>query len=170
MLGGLPLGRVVVLRWPVPVVPLCEVRAGMSPWLAVVDTAVQPFTVVERITAVGPTMVLVPWLLALQSVPPLVRRRHLRTTLQPRIIIPTTPIRGSEMSFKQFQLGLLVLVLSTSGALAQRAVLQACKPDIARYCSHVPPGGERIKGCMKRHVRELSPPCKEAVFQAWLRR
>ena len=74
------------------------------------------------------------------------------------------------MSLKHLQLGFLVLLLSTSGAMAQRAVLQACKPDIARYCSHVMPGGGRIKSCMKRHVRELSPPCKEAVFQAWLRK
>ena len=74
------------------------------------------------------------------------------------------------MSFKHFQFGLAVLLLSTSGAMAQRAVLQACKPDIARYCSYVSPGGGRIKACMKRHVRELSPPCKEAVFQAWLRK
>jgi len=43
----------------------------------------------------------------------------------------------------------VILVLSTSGALAQlkpgaKAVLGACKPDIARLCSQVPPGGGRI--------------------------
>ena len=27
----------------------------------------------------------------------------------------------------------------------------------------------RIKACMKEHIRELSEPCKEALFQAWLR-
>ena len=67
-----------------------------------------------------------------------------------------------------------VLLLSTSGALAQmqpgaRAVLQACKPDIARFCSQVPPGQGRIKACMKEHLHELSEPCKEGLFQAWLR-
>ena len=67
-----------------------------------------------------------------------------------------------------------ILLLSTSGAMAQmrpgaRAVLQACKPDIARFCSQVPPGQGRIKACMKEHLRELSEPCKEAMFQAWLR-
>ena len=83
----------VVLRWPVPVVPLCAGRAGMSPWLAV-DTAAVLFTMAERIMAVVPMLVLVPWLLALQSVLPLVRRRRPRTTLQHRIIIPTIPTRG----------------------------------------------------------------------------
>ena len=66
-----------------------------------------------------------------------------------------------------------ILLLSTSGAMAQmgqggRAVLRACKPDIARFCSQVQPGQGRIKACMKEHLQELSDPCKEALFQAWL--
>ena len=67
-----------------------------------------------------------------------------------------------------------IWLLCTSGATAQmrpgaRAVLQACKPDIARFCSQVPPGQGRIKACMKEHLQELSEPCKEGLFQAWLR-
>ena len=67
-----------------------------------------------------------------------------------------------------------VLLLSTSAAMAQmrpgaRAVLQACKPDIAHFCSQVQPGQGRIKACMKEHIQELSDPCKEGLFQAWLR-
>ena len=66
-----------------------------------------------------------------------------------------------------------ILLLSASGAMAQmrpgaRAVLQACKPDIARFCSQVQPGQGRIKACMKEHIHELSDPCKEGLFQAWL--
>ena len=66
-----------------------------------------------------------------------------------------------------------ILLLSTSAAMAQsaaaRAVLGACKPDIRNFCSQVAPGGGRIKACMKEHLHELSEPCKEAMFQAWLR-
>jgi len=67
-----------------------------------------------------------------------------------------------------------ILLLSTPGAMAQmrpgaRAVLQACKPDIRQFCSQVPPGQGRVKACMKDHIHELSEPCKEAMFQAWLR-
>jgi hypothetical protein len=68
-----------------------------------------------------------------------------------------------------------ILLLSVSGAGAQqmrpgaRMVLQACKPDIARFCSQVPPGQGRIKACMKDHIQELSDPCKEGLFQAWLK-
>jgi len=67
-----------------------------------------------------------------------------------------------------------IFLISTSGAMAQmrpgaRAVLQACKPDIAHFCSQVPPGQGRIKACMKDHIQELSEPCKEGLFQAWLK-
>jgi hypothetical protein len=67
-----------------------------------------------------------------------------------------------------------ILLPFSSGAMAQmrpgaRAVLQACKPDIARFCGQVPPGQGRIKACMKEHLPELSEPCKEGLFQAWLK-
>ena len=67
-----------------------------------------------------------------------------------------------------------VLLLSASGAMAQmrpgaQAVLKACKPDIAHFCSQVQPGEGRIKACMKEHLPELSDPCKEGLFQAWLK-
>ena len=68
----------------------------------------------------------------------------------------------------------VVLALSGSAAFAQvppgeaKEVLGACKNDIKRFCSEVPPGEGRIKGCMKAHLPELSEQCKEALFQAWL--
>ena len=67
-----------------------------------------------------------------------------------------------------------ILLLSTGAAMAQMkpgamAAARACKPDIAQFCSTAAPGGGRIKACMKEHMRELSEPCKEALFQAWLK-
>ena len=78
------------------------------------------------------------------------------------------------MSTRKILVTAVILLLFTSGAMAQmrsgaRAVLQACKPDIARFCSQVPPGQGRIKACMKEHLQELSEPCKEGLFQAWLK-
>jgi hypothetical protein len=66
-----------------------------------------------------------------------------------------------------------ILLLSISGAMAQMrpgatAAAKACKPDIAQFCGNVAPGGGRIKACMKEHLPQLSEPCKEALFQAWL--
>jgi hypothetical protein len=68
----------------------------------------------------------------------------------------------------------LLLFAATDASAQQmrpgaRAVLQACKPDIARFCSQVAPGQGRIKACMKEHIHELSEPCKEGLFQAWLK-
>ena len=78
-----------------------------------------------------------------------------------------------------------VLSLSASGAMAQmgpaqmgpgsgaKAVLAACKPDIARLCGQVVPGQGRIMACIKQNLPALSELCrdglKEAMFQAWLR-
>ena len=77
---------------------------------------------------------------------------------------------------KKILVASVILLLSTSGAIAQqkmgagaRAVLQTCKPNIAQFCSQVPPGQGRIKACMKEHLQQLSEPCKEALFQAWLK-
>jgi len=81
--------------------------------------------------------------------------------------------RGDYQMRKKVLAAGAILLLSTSTAMAQmrpgaRAVLQACKPDIARLCSQVQPGQGRIKACMKEHIHELSEPCKEGLFQAWL--
>ncbi len=73
---------------------------------------------------------------------------------------------------KTLLMAAVVVAMGASGAQAvsasARAVMGACKPDIKAFCSQVQPGGGRIKACMKEHLPELSPGCKEALFQAWL--
>lgn len=69
----------------------------------------------------------------------------------------------------------VIVLLSAMGAAAQtnpaaRIALQACKPDIAQFCGQVPPGEGRIKACMKSNLPGLSEPCKEALFQFWLKK
>ena len=51
---------------------------------------------------------------------------------------------------------------------AQWQPREHANPIIRQFCSDVAPGQGRIKSCMKAHLRELSEPCKEALFQAWL--
>jgi hypothetical protein len=77
---------------------------------------------------------------------------------------------GSTMSMKLLFLGIILVCSVNVQAQNRRGhpALMACKPDIARFCSKVPPGEGRIKACMKEHLPELSEPCKEALFQAWL--
>jgi hypothetical protein len=80
-------------------------------------------------------------------------------------------MKWRQIVLKTSVLGAAVLLLSSYGATAQNAktVLRSCKPDMAKFCSEVAPGNGRIKACMKEHLHELSDPCKEALFQAWLR-
>lgn len=54
----------------------------------------------------------------------------------------------------------LLLVFGVAGlssvAVAQ-TVMQACGPDIQRYCPNAGPG--HLKQCMKNHMKQLSPTC-----------
>jgi hypothetical protein len=47
-----------------------------------------------------------------------------------------------------------------SGAMA------ACRGDVAEFCGQLQPGGGRIRACIREHVAELSPGCKQALIQA----
>jgi Cysteine rich repeat len=47
-----------------------------------------------------------------------------------------------------------------SGKVSAR---EACKPDVAKFCSDVKSGGGRVIACMKQHQDELSQPCKDAI-------
>ena len=38
----------------------------------------------------------------------------------------------------------------------------ACKPDIAKFCKDVKPGGGAVHDCLKQHAAELSPACTQA--------
>jgi hypothetical protein len=38
---------------------------------------------------------------------------------------------------------------------------QACEKDISRFCAGVAPGGGRLINCLKPHVKELAPECRE---------
>lgn len=38
---------------------------------------------------------------------------------------------------------------------------QACAKDISKFCAGVTPGGGRLIKCLKPHVNELSPVCRE---------
>ena len=64
----------------------------------------------------------------------------------------------------------LTLLLLGAGLLSSTAtaqtVMQACGPDVQRLCGKVEPGNNRIKNCMKRHMREISPPCLQTLLNA----
>jgi hypothetical protein len=52
-----------------------------------------------------------------------------------------------------------------SGAQPPRArsFVAACRPDFARFCSGVRPGGGRLRRCVKQLFYELSPRCHQFI-------
>jgi len=45
-------------------------------------------------------------------------------------------------------------------------IVRACAGDVDRLCPGVPPGGGRLKACMKAHASELSAPCFDTLMGA----
>jgi hypothetical protein len=40
---------------------------------------------------------------------------------------------------------------------------QTCAADIGRFCKGIQPGGGRIAKCLKEHIEEVSPQCREKM-------
>src|SRR5262249_9634643 len=53
------------------------------------------------------------------------------------------------------------VTLCASGVLAQdRPGRGPCVADIKKHCGDVEPGGARIAGCIKEHMKDFSEPCQ----------
>ncbi len=40
---------------------------------------------------------------------------------------------------------------------------QVCGDDLRKFCAEVAPGGGRLLKCLKQHMKELSPECREIL-------
>jgi hypothetical protein len=40
---------------------------------------------------------------------------------------------------------------------------QACAKDIGKFCADVRPGGGRMAKCLKQHLNEIAPACREKL-------
>jgi hypothetical protein len=52
------------------------------------------------------------------------------------------------------------------GGSGQSRMLEACGEDQKKVCPKVEAGGGRIRKCLKEHLSELSPKCKEFIEQS----
>ena len=43
------------------------------------------------------------------------------------------------------------------------AAREACKDDVATFCSNVQPGGHRVVACLRQHTSELSQACQAVI-------
>jgi hypothetical protein len=44
----------------------------------------------------------------------------------------------------------------------RQAMLEACKPELEKFCKGIQPGGGRLKVCLEQHRSELSDACTKA--------
>jgi hypothetical protein len=51
-----------------------------------------------------------------------------------------------------------ILMLWSSSATAQLAT-GSCLPDLRKLCPGVQPGNNRLRACMRKHIREVSDQC-----------
>jgi len=53
-----------------------------------------------------------------------------------------------------------ILVSLSSTAMAQgRLAVGSCIADLGKLCPGVQPGNDRIRACMREHLRDVSDPC-----------
>jgi hypothetical protein len=53
-----------------------------------------------------------------------------------------------------------ILILWSSTATAQRKLaIGHCVSDLGTLCPGIPPGNDRLRACMREHIRDVSFPC-----------
>jgi hypothetical protein len=53
-----------------------------------------------------------------------------------------------------------ILMLWSASATAQdRLAVGHCIADLRKLCPGVPPGNDRLRGCMREHIQDVSDPC-----------
>jgi hypothetical protein len=53
----------------------------------------------------------------------------------------------------------IVMLWSSSATAQRRLAVGHCVADLEKLCPGVPPGNDRLRGCMREHLREVSFPC-----------
>ena len=75
------------------------------------------------------------------------------------------PAKGACMKAHEAELAPACQAQRATVKGAAKEVHLDCRPDAARLCQATPPGGGRIKECLKAHQPELSPACQQAIGQ-----
>lgn len=63
---------------------------------------------------------------------------------------------------------LSAITLTLLATSAQAFDPGACHPDIEKYCKNEKIVDGELKACLKKHLAELSDPCKANLVDLWL--
>jgi hypothetical protein len=56
-------------------------------------------------------------------------------------------------------IGAVVMVWPSSARAQERLAVGHCLGDLRTLCPGVPPGENRLRACMREHIRDVSDPC-----------
>src|SRR6516225_2896843 len=56
-------------------------------------------------------------------------------------------------------IGAILMLWSSNATAQQRLAVGHCVADLRRLCPGVQPGNNRLRACMREHIRDVSFPC-----------
>ena len=56
-------------------------------------------------------------------------------------------------------IGAVLMVWSSNATAQQRLAVGACVSDLKQLCPGIQPGNDRLRFCMREHIRDVSFPC-----------
>ena len=56
-------------------------------------------------------------------------------------------------------IGAILVLWSSNAAAQERLAVGHCVADLRRLCPGVQPGNNRLRACMREHIRDVSFPC-----------
>jgi hypothetical protein len=56
-------------------------------------------------------------------------------------------------------IGVILMLWSESATARDRLAVGHCVADLTKLCPGVPPGNNRLRGCMREHIQDVSDPC-----------
>ena len=64
------------------------------------------------------------------------------------------------------QLVTLIMIAFLVPTAAMAANAKPCKEDKAKFCKEVKASGGNVDDCLKQHIGEVSPACKESIAKS----
>jgi hypothetical protein len=56
-------------------------------------------------------------------------------------------------------IGAILMLWSANATARERVVGGKCRDDLQRLCPDIAPGDNRLRECMRAHIRDVSQPC-----------